>query len=105
MYPSTVARAREVILGRDSKVPAASVTGGPPDPRNAPAPYSTFSMGLGFKVSDSKEDFQSIHEQFLKAVDLNGTPMIEIAKKYWSDPEWAEFQRRGIVEKKRRGGR
>lgn len=105
MYPPIEEVAREVILGKSSKVPAASVTGGPPDPRNPPAPYNAVSMGVGFNISKSQEAFQEIHEQFLRAKDVDGVPMLEIARKYWDDPEWAEYQRREIAERKQRRGR
>jgi hypothetical protein len=60
---------------------------------------------MGMKVNDDPAAFKEIDDKFKEVKDKSGTSMLEIAKQYWTDPDFAERQRQEIAEKKRRRGR
>jgi len=42
-----------------------------------------------------------VDAQFREAKDLKGNSMLEIARRYWDDPDYAEQMRKEIEEMKR----
>lgn len=65
--------------------------------------YDNASNRFDMHVISDKEGFEKADREFKELKDRYGVPMSEIAKRYWSDPEFAEQQRRDIAAGRRRG--
>lgn len=82
------------------------MTGGPPVPGNSPGEYDVTSLTkFGFNVSEDPSDMNVMNEMFKDVLDKEGIPILEVARKYWDEPNYAEEQRIKIAEARKRSGR
>lgn len=96
MYPSTVATVKDFVRGFGTSTIKNAQTG-------TAAPYADQAGKLDVRVFSSREHFEMVDSQFREQKDLKGNSMLEIARRYWDDPEYAEQLRKEIAEGKRRG--
>lgn len=100
MYAPAVDRVADFIARqRDSSVPSRE-----PGAVGQVVKYDSTVAQLDYRVNQSRKDFEMVDSFFRTFTDFNGTPMIDIARRYWDDPEFAEKQRREIAEGKKRRG-
>ena len=64
--------------------------------------YADFSNKVPWRLFSSREDFERVDAVFRDAKDRNGVSMLEIAKRYWDDPDFADQLRAEIEEGKRK---
>jgi len=64
-------------------------------------PYDDMGTRWSMNVVDDAEKFKQIDEEFKELVDKDGVPLVDIARKYWDDPEYAERMRREIAAGKK----
>lgn len=95
MRPSTISIVRDFIARQtESHVPSIE-----PGIKGQVANYDASVAQLGLKICESAEEFKALDEQFRATPE--GQAILEMSRKYWDNPEWAENQRREIAERKR----
>lgn len=100
MYPSTVSTVQDFLARQTESHVKSREPGAIGSVRN-------YDMAPKFsgRISTSLEEFKEIDSMFRTVTDFEGKPMIDIARRYWDDPNFAEQQRKNIAEEKARRGK
>jgi hypothetical protein len=93
VYPSTVSIVKDFIARQtESHVPSKE-----PGAIGQVANYDSSVAQLSCRISEDPNEFKEIDDRFKTVTDFDGNSMLEISRRYWDDPDFAEKMRAEIA--------